>query len=192
MKNLPLLSAALLLSLLSGCGSGSSNAPQASPVTVTIDWAARSRSLDAPSSAQSAVITLKNALPGSAVPPQDFRFVINRRDVPDAYTQTYTSRYPAKLGTWETSVLFYAQPEGSGSVVGSAGCVMTLKTDSASLPTVATTGAIVSIGVLPGQSVDHRSQRRLLSGDGYGRRSWAAGYARYRIGQQPRRRGYHL
>lgn len=150
MKVLRILTVLLLALVIAGCGGGggSDALPTTANVLASIDWAARTRGLKAPSSAQSVVITLKDALPGGG----DFHFLINRDAAPAAYTQTYTSPGLAKLGTWTMSAMFYGQNDGSGDAVGTAGAVVEIKADGTGLPTVATAGTFKTVSIPAGQT----------------------------------------
>src|SRR5579871_6163203 len=64
-----------------GNGGGNTRTAQ---VKVDITWAARSKVINAPSSALSAVFTLQGAKVGGG----DFTFEVDRADAPATYTQT--------------------------------------------------------------------------------------------------------
>src|ERR1051325_2512961 len=98
---------AVAVMMLFGCGGGSGPGGTAN-VNATIDWAARSRNLSAPSSALSATFTLTGAKPGGG----DFSFTITRDSNPAAYTKSYTSHNQARVGTWPLHVRFYGTPDG--------------------------------------------------------------------------------
>lgn len=151
MKVLQILSVLLLAFVIAGCGGGggSDALPTTANVLASIDWAARTRGLKAPSSAQSVVITLKDALPGGG----DFHFLINRDAAPAAYTQTYTSPGLAKLGTWTMSAMFYGQNDGSGDVVGTAGASVEIKADGTGIPELETFGSFNLVKIPTFQTV---------------------------------------
>ncbi len=140
---------ALALSiLLPGCGGGG-GAPQAAPISLTIDWPARTRDLNAPSSALSAVVTLEGARPGGG----DFVWVIPRRSAPAAYSESYTSTSLATLGVHDVWVSFCALSDGTGSVVGVA--VGSVDVGSGmSLGNLTTEGTVAAVRLASGQTVD--------------------------------------
>src|SRR5437899_6563220 len=85
--------------LLAGCGGGSvgngNPGTRTAAVKVSVNWAARSRALSGPSSALSAIITLK----GAAQDGTDFSFTVNRPADPAAQTSDYVSSAQAVVGT---------------------------------------------------------------------------------------------
>src|SRR5438477_13119602 len=115
-SNTMFLSLGLLATLvLPGCGGGGGGGGGAaavetrtSQIKLGINWAARSRSVDAPSSALSAVIMLKDANPTGA----DYSFTVNRRPDPAAYSETVTSPGAALIGLRDLSVRFFALADG--------------------------------------------------------------------------------
>jgi hypothetical protein len=106
------LFALLCLLSLCGCGGGeeSSSSRTATPVTFGISWAARSRDVNAPASALSAVLLMRGARPDHG----DFTFSVDRNDAPGAFVQTVTTPTEAALGTWNTTVTFHSQKGGLG------------------------------------------------------------------------------
>jgi streptogramin lyase len=147
------LAALFMLFLLPGCGGSGSSTPTptgpAANVNASINWAARSRALDAPASALSAVLILKSANPTGG----DFTYTINRDPNPAAYTRSYTSPRQALRGTRELQVRFYSQPDGGGSVVGSIDATMTLGADGNGIGSFTTNNTIASVAVDPNQVV---------------------------------------
>ena len=136
---------------LAGCGGGGDSAPASSTTNVrtTIDWAARTRGISAPASASSVIITLKDALDGGG----DVHFVENRSADPTAHSESYTSIPRAKVGSWLMSAQFFAQNDGSGDLVATAGAIVDLKSDGSGIPSIAFTGLILSVAVTANQSV---------------------------------------
>lgn len=143
----------LIVLFSAGCGGGGSSASLATPVTLDINWAARTRAVNAPASALSAVIRLSapSNLPSEVpvtLPP------VNRADDPAAYSQKYVSPDPAgRIGQARTlSVTFFAEKDGKGSVVATASRELTIPIGG-DLGDVDTVGKIASVSVPPGQSV---------------------------------------
>lgn len=143
-----LLAAALFAS---GCGGGSGGGggggTTTAPVKMTISWAARSRTINAPSSAQSATLTLVGANPSGG----DFIYTVNRNVSPGAYSQDYTSTASAKIGKTTATIVFYAGAGGAGATVGSATAVVTIAADGTGIGDVAVTGTVATTTVNPGQ-----------------------------------------
>jgi hypothetical protein len=157
MRRLPtsVVLAVSIVLFISGCGGGSEPTPVVSApaptanVNVTVNWAARTRDVDALASALSAVFTLKAADPTGS----DFSFTVNRDSAPAAYKKSYSSPRLAKLGTWDLAARFYAQPEGQGSVVGKIDAQINLTADGKGIGDFATTGAVASVAVAPNQTI---------------------------------------
>ncbi len=143
--------AALLLCLfaLHGCGGSGKGISKTTPVKLSITWGERSRALNAPSSALSAVVTLANANATGG----DFTYSVNRDPAPQAFTGNYTSTNSAKTGGANLTVRFYAQTEGIGVVVGIAQAKITLLPDGTGIGNVATANNISSVSIPAGQTV---------------------------------------
>lgn len=147
--------------LLTGCGGGGGGGgshgggggnpppPAITRVKFTIQWPERSRNLQALTSAQSVVVTLKNAAQDGS----DFVWNINRPASSTATEQNYTSPNVAKVGTWELQVRLYANPNGAGALVGTAGANVTLASDGTGIGSLTVTGTIQTVEVPAGQFV---------------------------------------
>ena len=114
--------AAISFGLLSGCGgSGGSATPTPTPtptirrVSVTVNWAGRSRAIDAPASALSVVIRVRNAKEND--PTSDVVITEDRKDDPAAYSATYESDVAAYTGKRTIEVTFFASKSGLGQPV---------------------------------------------------------------------------
>lgn len=142
----------LLIVSVFGCGGGSGSSPPAATranVQVRVNWSARSRALDAPSSALSLVITLSQPGQNTA-----FTWTIDRDlTKPNAYSQTYVSERQAAVGSQTLTGVFYAQSEGLGDVVGRASATITLGADGSGIPPLTAQQTITSVEVKPGQSI---------------------------------------
>jgi len=157
MRSTPGIRAAFLAAItisLFGCGGGGgdSTAPaaiQTANANVTVNWAARTRDIDAPASAQSLIITLKNA----STTGTDVAFTINRDAAPAAYKKSYSCPQLAKVGTLDLNAKFYAQPNGTGSVVGTIDAQFNLAADGTGIGDFATTGTVASVVVAPNQTL---------------------------------------
>lgn len=147
---------ALLATALAGCG-GNSAEPSATPVKFTISWAARARSINAPSSALSAELVLEGARPGGG----QFRYVLNRPDGSSAQVLNYTSDQPATLGQHTMVMRFHAAANGTGDVVGVAGDVVEIKMDGTGIGSVYTEGNVADVQVPTGQTVTENSRQTL-------------------------------
>lgn len=133
---------------VAGCGGGGGG-QQTANVNVGIRWGERSRTVEAPSSALSAVFTLKSAAPDGT----DFAFTVERNDNPAAYEGAYSSPRQAKLGQWDMTTQFFSQHNGAGSVVGTSAATITLKSDGSGIGDFATTGRVATVEVTAGQLV---------------------------------------
>ena len=137
-----------------GCGGGGgSSASLSTPVTLDINWAARTRAVSAPASALSAVVSLSapSTLPSETpvtLPP------VNRSDDPAAYSQKYVSPTPAgRVGQSRTlNVTFFAEKNGQGSIVGTASRALTVPVGG-DLGDVDVVGTIASVSLAGSQSV---------------------------------------
>ena len=146
------ISSLLVVCLLPGCGGGGSDglaATRTTPVKLSISWAARSRFINPPASALSVVVRLQGAHPDGG----DFVVTINRRADPAAYVQSLTTSNQAKVGTWLVRASFFAQPDGGGSLVGSAGAWVIVNPDGSGIEFLATSGAIAAVEVVRDQSI---------------------------------------
>jgi outer membrane protein assembly factor BamB len=147
------MSMLLLLAFVPSCGSGGGDSAgggtQTTLVKADIHWPARSRTLNAPSSALSAILTLPKANPDGT----DFKWTINRDAALAEHTVSYTSNNQAKVGTWPFVARFFASAGGAGSVVGVAASTVALKTDGSGIGNIAVVGTVASVEVAPGQSV---------------------------------------
>lgn len=138
----------LLLVTMSGCG-GSSSEPSAIPIKFTISWAARARSINAPSSALSAELLLDAAIPGGG----QFRYVVNRPDGSGAQVLSYTTTQPVLLGQHAMHMRFYAATNATGAIVGVAGDMVDIKTDGTGIGSVYTEGSVADVSIPEKQTV---------------------------------------
>ena len=139
----------LCLLILPGCGSEKVSGARTTPVKLSIAWGERSRAVNAPSSALSAVVTLVNANPAGG----DFLYSINRDAAPQTYTGNYTSPNTAKTGSAALSIRFYAQANGMGIIVGAAQAQVTINGDGTGIGNVSTTNAVASVALDAGQTI---------------------------------------
>jgi outer membrane protein assembly factor BamB len=132
----------IVLWSLWGCGGGGGSSPtRTTPLKVTINWAARGRALNAPSSALSVVLTLERANPNGS----DAQFIINREANPAAYTQNWTSPTEINVGTFALTARFYASANGLDAVVGTASATVAIGDDGTGIGTLATQGTVASV-----------------------------------------------
>jgi hypothetical protein len=156
------------LAALAGCGGGgggSSTPPPGGggpplPVTtivkVDVLWPVRSRAVNAPSSALSAVVTLKGAGSGGS----DFTFSFDRDSSTTQHTSQHVSATEAVTGTWPMTIDFHAGRGGAGDLVATASPTVQLASDGTlKNPDGSTLGSInpsitvASVDITPGQSV---------------------------------------
>lgn len=132
---------------LAGCGGGDSNNNQnvTGNVTMGVNWAARSRNVNAPSSAQSVTATI---VTGSA---QNTDVVVsaNRNTAPAAYTETLTFPASVRAGQRTVEIRFYANTSGTGAVVGTASTTLNVVAGTNSIGNVTTTNSITSVSIAP-------------------------------------------
>ena len=135
-----------IVSVLWGCGGGggsnsnNSNSVRTVPVSLHINWAERSRVVNGPASALSAVITLKDA----AADGSDLTFTVNRDAAPATYTKNYPFPASAVTGQWELTVMFYAKADGADPVVGIATATKTVSAPGGSLGDVSTATTVAA------------------------------------------------
>ncbi len=169
-----------------GCGGGGSSSSLSTPVTLDINWAARTRAVSAPASALSVVVSLSapSTLPSETpvtLPP------VNRADDPAAYSQKYVSPIPAgRVGQARTlNVTFFAEKDGKGSIVATASRALTVPIGG-DLGDVDTVGTIASVSVPEGQSVavGQSAQLTFSALDGIGNAlAVSPGSARFVVGE---------
>lgn len=135
-----------------GCGGGgsdNSSSDNSSPTRVhaqvVIDWPARSRSraLIGLTSSLSARVTFR-ADPGGGENDADETYLVNRNTSPSAYSGTYPSPQPVKVGEGRLDMVFYALPDGGGDITGTLQKDVVVSSDGSlntvvSAATVATT-----------------------------------------------------
>ncbi len=153
---------------LSGCGGGGGGTPSASTgssssgsstgsatsattrASLTLVWAARSRSVAAPASALSAVVTLSGANVGSG----DTKFTVNRNAANlGEISDTQTVPGALKVGSYPVTVQFYSQANGGGTLVGQASRVADVSGATSDLGDFAVAGTIAGVQVAAKQTV---------------------------------------
>src|SRR5258706_5481499 len=125
---LRMLLRSLLIALpiaLAGCGGGGSSSGTV-PVSVAIHWGARTRGLNAPSSALSVKLTLLGAAPDGG----DVSYVVDRDANPSEYTAASPSNLVGRPGRWQLRAEFRALADGQGDVVGTAQADVLLRSGS--------------------------------------------------------------
>lgn len=157
-KILLAISLSLLVPAFIGCGGGGGG-PVGTRLKLQILWGPRSRALDAPSSALSAVVSL----PGASAQGGDFSWVIDRDpNRPEAYTGTYESAEEVLEGAWDFTATFRADPGGGGAVVGVAQDEVTVNPDGTGVGTITTANAVASVAVAQGQGVKLGTPQELV------------------------------
>lgn len=173
-----LVASVLAFAALSGCGSGSdgpkpnpsnspsptptagatptpSPTPAAAPVTVSarVIWGPRSRqvgvqtnAVGGPSAALSGTLTLRGANTSGG----DVVFNVNRgvQGGPQDYSSAPQQAIP---GIYILSVIFYANANQTGAIVGTAQASVTVLGDGTITTTIATVGTIKSVVIAPNQ-----------------------------------------
>lgn len=162
--------------LVSGCGGGgggsASRNTRTTPVTVNIVWPARSRTVNAPASAQSCIISLRTGDPNTGGP-VDFTLINRDLTKPGGYTQTWTSPESVRIGRTEVNVRFYAgtgtprpnpgnpnqeqpAPEAA-SIVSDTTLDVEIKDDGTGIPDLSPTSRVASVAIAPNQTVNFGS-----------------------------------
>lgn len=131
--------------VLAGCGGGGGPTPSSNtvetPFRFTVDWAARSRQIGAPSSALSMVVTLvRSGIGGGNLVVRQ-----NRREDPAAYREEIVSPESVTNGTYPVDVRFFAQPDGQGAVVASATSDVTIERDGSGIGTLTVDQQIATV-----------------------------------------------
>jgi hypothetical protein len=132
-----------------GNGGGGGGSPTLTRVVMNVDWPARSRNISALSSAQS----IKVVLTGSNEDSTDFQWIANRDADLTAHTTRLVSPNLTRTGHWTADLTLYSLPDGGGTVVGTAGAAVDLKSDGTGLDTLAINGVVKTVAVAPGQAV---------------------------------------
>ena len=129
--------------LIAGCGGGAPSIPRSAPgLKLDIAWPARTRALDAPAGALSAVVTVESVAGGGTSYP-----AIDRQFTAPGYTQNWTSPTPVATGIVRLVVTFYAERGGRGSVLATAAKTVVIAADGTGAGTIAVEGKVASIEV---------------------------------------------
>ena len=128
------------------------------PVKLTINWAERSRVLNAPSAAQSAVVTVFAGVNATT----DYKFTIDRNVAPAAYALSYTSPGTVRKGTLLVDIAFYAEPAGLGSVVAAGAVSVDFSKNNGEIGDIVVDSIIKSVTIPPSQSVRVGENKDLL------------------------------
>jgi len=135
--------------LFVGCGGGGGGGAAVvatTPLKVELSWAARSRVIAGPASARSAVISLQQGNPSTG---GSIQFpVINRQDDPATYRQSYLSPTAVRPGPNLITVVFYADKDGAGAVVGVASKAVNIASDGTGTGDILTVAKVQSVSVI--------------------------------------------
>ncbi len=137
-----------------GAGGGTTNTntnTERTRVSVTVNWGSRSRGIQSPGSALSAVMVI----PGAGTNGGDFRWVLNRdASRADSYSDPQQSPVDAKTGQFNMTLQFFSQANGGGDVVGVASKDVTLARGAGDIGDVSVDGVVATVEVLPRQHVE--------------------------------------
>jgi hypothetical protein len=141
-----------LATSLTGCGGGGT----AQIITArgksqtNINWAARSRAVNGPSSARSMIITYAfgNTSGGGPV-----AFTHNRRDDPAAYSEVFETPSDVRLVPQNVNIRFFADKDGGGALVGEVTRTVALTTGVTNTGDFTLNGKVNTVEVAAGQSV---------------------------------------
>jgi hypothetical protein len=125
---------------------------------LSINWAARSRSVNAPSAAQSVVVTVFAGIDAST----DYTFTLNRDTDPAAYSRSYTSPGTVRKGTLLVDLAFYSEPAGAGSIVASGAADVNFSLNGGDIGNITVQSVITSVTIPPNQSVAIGQTKDLL------------------------------
>lgn len=130
------------LAIVAGCGGGAPEIPRETRLKLDIVWPERTRALDAPAGALSAVATIESLAGGTASFP-----AIDREAALPGYTQNWTSATVCPTGVVYLTVRFFAGRGGLGSLVGTAAKTVIIAADGTGAGTIAVEGKIDTIAV---------------------------------------------
>ena len=140
-----------------GCGgsnSSSSSNSSTTPITVSIDWAAQSRNINAPSSAQSCIISLQSGNPSTSGGSIDFAVINRDTTKPSGYTQVWTSPSSVRTGSNKVNVRFYSQADGKGDTVADLTQAVTIQSDGSGVGPFTLQSRVAKIAIADGQTVN--------------------------------------
>lgn len=141
-----------------GGGNGGGGGGGNESATVAIAWPAQSRIVNAPSSADSARISLLNNSVSVA------SLVVNRPVATGANTQNYTLNN-VPVGNFTLNITFFAEQNApsNGTVVGTASKSVTIVTGANDLGNVTVVGTADSLSIPSGQTVGTGSTAQLVA-----------------------------
>lgn len=147
-----------MLLALAGCGGsggGSSTESGFATPRVAVGWAERTRVVEGPASAVSAVIALET-IPSSE---KDYAFIVNRHADPAAYVQEETGGRSIPTGDYLLRVNFHPKPEGQGYAVATAAVAVRLRGDGSLIRSDGTPiGNVKADGLIRGVSYSGPNQ----------------------------------
>jgi hypothetical protein len=127
---------------LAGCGGGAPQIVRNTRLKLDIVWPTRTRALDAPAGALSAVVSLESLGGGTASFP-----AIDRTTTTAGYTQNWVAATDSPTGIVRLVVRFFAQRGGGGALVGTAAKTVVIAPDGTGAGTIAVEGRIATIEV---------------------------------------------
>lgn len=129
--------------VLAGCGGGAPSIPRSAPgLKLDIAWPARTRGVDAPGGALSAVVTVESVAGGGTNYP-----AIDRQFTAPGYTQSWVSPTPVTTGIVRLTVKFFAERGGAGTLLATAAKTVVVAADGTGAGTIAVEGKVVGIEV---------------------------------------------
>ena len=138
----------MVAGMLVGCGGGVGNAPARTPVKFSVFWDERSRTVNAPSSALSGILTMTGT--GNS----GLTFTFNRMEGAAGGLQTLTTSQPITAGDATFLIRFMSEANGAGSEVARAAGAARIAADGSGLGTVTTVQNVTRVSVTPGQSLN--------------------------------------
>lgn len=131
-----------------GCAGDGGNGGVQANTTMSVLWGPRSRTVSAPSSALSGVVSID---PAGTMPSTDATF--NRPNGEETVLQTVDLGVKAPMGSADVIVRFYAEANGEGDMVGIAGGAVVVNSDGTIQGAIATQGTVSNVRVAPNQEV---------------------------------------
>jgi hypothetical protein len=128
-------------------------------VQFTINWAERSRDINAPASALSATFRVKKAKANDAS--SDVLKLVDREDGTAAYSKTYTTDDAAYVGTRDVEVTFFAAKGGLGAVVATAGARLEIGDDGSLKSNITNVQKKIASVEVPAQTLNAGEQQYL-------------------------------
>jgi hypothetical protein len=157
--------------IVTGCGGGGGGGsnnpgggnPGGGAATVTrvimnVVWPERSRAVTALSSALSMVVTM----PGANQDGSDFTWTVNRDTAIAGVATRYVSPTIVKVGTYPVGMKLFAEANGAGAQVGTAGGTAVMAADGSGIPDLVFDAVVQTVEVPQDQNVARGAKKDLI------------------------------